>query len=636
MSKKNLNNNDYLNVLESYNVNDNIERKLKLKKAKIPLRICLKLAFKNIWKKKFRYLVMLIVCTISLAFLAFTIELNGDTLRQNVYTMVENGYQYTEIKKYVPVDDKSDFYAKYNYGDLPSDSYDIIKKGVPELTLHKYEDVNINYAKNYLENKNYFYTGTINTLIEYDETNTYNLLAGRTPTKGTQEIIITDYLIAAFKYFDLVPSYNNYEDYLGIYLDLNWNNNYQVVGIIDTNYEKWVKFSRLSKIDDTIKDNYSFTNDFKMMNAVILNPEYFTIEKAPTGDSLRLTSSNGFNFLITIPENANSNDEYAVNNDFFTSCIFMNSTVAKESIALNTPSYRDYYNQITTYAPTSTYPTSDHEIVLPMHVMEQIYNFTYGYYGRNQEILYNTYMNYVYGKEFKLEIISTTNKKSFTKYFTVVGLTRSEYFILSDNTLKELKQELIGSTESIMVELPKDPAKALSLFKKAYNLRNTAEGIPGYVINVWVYRSDIDSYEVDPFINIMSKGGLFVFTIFTIGIMWTIISIEIVDSKKEIGILRSIGLSGTKVSLIFIIQTLFVNLLAYGLAVKVANEVIPMYNSTITDELGKIILYMYTPTYRTPVFLLIFVLVITILSTVLPLIKIMSQKIIDVINEREK
>lgn len=636
MSKKILNNHEYLNVLENYNVNDNVERKLKLKKAKIPIRICLKLAFKNIWKKKFRYLIMLIVCTISLSFLAFTIELNGDPLRQNVYTMVENGYQYTEIKKYVPVDDKSDFYAKYNFGDLPSDSYDIIKKGVPELTLHKYEDVKINYAGNYIENKNFFYTGSINTLIEFDETNTYNLLAGRTPNPGTQEVIITDYLIAAFKYFDLVPKFNNYEDYLGIYLDLNWNKNYQVVGIIDTNYEKWVKFSRLSKIDDTIKDNYSYINDFKMMNAVILNPEYFIVEKAPTGDALQLTNQSGFGFLLTLPENANSNGDFSTTCDVFTRSNFMSTTVAKESVQLTTPSYRDYYNGTNFYAPASTYPIHDHEIVLPMYVMEKIYNFTYGYYGKNQQILYDSYMKYVYGKEFKLEIRSSDSQKSYTKNFIVVGLTRSENYILSDNTLKELKKELIGSTESIMVELPKDPAKALSLFKKAYNLRDSAEGVPGYVINVWVYRSDIDSYEVDPFINIMSKGGLFVFTIFTIGIMWTIISIEIVDSKKEIGILRSIGLSGTKVSLIFIIQTLFVNLLAYGLAVKVANEVIPMYNSTITDELGKIILYMYTPTYRTPVFLLIFVLVITILSTVLPLIKIMSQKIIDVINEREK
>ena len=42
-------------------------------------------------------------------------------------------------------------------------------------------------------------------------------------------------------------------------------------------------------------------------------------------------------------------------------------------------------------------------------------------------------------------------------------------------------------------------------------------------------------------INFVSKGGLIFFTILAIGIMWTIISIEIVDSRKEIGIMRSMG-----------------------------------------------------------------------------------------------
>ena len=181
--------------------------------------------------------------------------------------------------------------------------------------------------------------------------------------------------------------------------------------------------------------------------------------------------------------------------------------------------------------------------------------------------------------------------------------------------------------EKIMTELPKDGSKAYSLFKKAYR--------HGYVINVWEYRTDIDSYTVDPFINIISKAGLVVFVAFTIGIMWTVITIEIVDSKKEIGILRSIGLSGIKVSIIFIIQALFVTLIAYGISIFLANYVISFYNSGITDELNLIPLYMYTLTYRTPLFLIGFVIIITFVSTCIPLYKIMSQKIIDVINERE-
>lgn len=78
------------------------------------------------------------------------------------------------------------------------------------------------------------------------------------------------------------------------------------------------------------------------------------------------------------------------------------------------------------------------------------------------------------------------------------------------------------------------------------------------------------------------------FTILTIGIMWTVFTIEIVDSKKEIGIMRSIGLSGFKVSLIFVIQMFFVNLLAYGASIPLAKLAIDNYGSNITDPLERV------------------------------------------------
>ena len=625
MKKKIINQQEYLNVLESYNLPQENIHNISLTKAKIPTKTVIKLAVKNLWKKKFRYLVMLLVCAISLAFLSFTIELNGNPLRQNVFTMVENGYQYTEIKRYVPITDTSthDFYAKYNYGDLPEDSYSIIKEGVPELTLHKYETVEIKYAGAYIENKNYFYTGVINTLIEYDKTNTYKLLVGRTPKEHTQEIMISDYLISALQYFDLVPKYETYEEYLGMYLDLNWHENYKVVGIIDSNYEKWSKFFRLGTVDDSIKDNYSFINDFKMMNSVILNKEYFEVEVKSKGDYTRFSEERIlFNLTDQSTNEAKSYNPVAIS---------MMSTTVAQGTTLTTPSYR-WEN-----APASRMPQKNAEIVVPIQVVEKMYNFTYSTSNwGSREKLYTAWMNFI-NKPLTLTITSSDGMTTYQKDFTVVGLTTStNNYIITDNDLSELKEIFFSGNENIMVELPSDPEQALDLFNKAYKLRDEEKGIPGYIINVWVYRSDIDSYEVDPFIEIISKGGLFVFTVFTIGIMWTIISIEIVDSRKEIGILRSIGLSGVKVSLIFILQTVTVNLLAYGLAVYLSSLFIPFYNSSITDVSGKIILYMYTLTYRTPVFLLIFVLVMTITCTILPLIKIMSQKIIDVINEREQ
>ena len=154
-------------------------------------------------------------------------------------------------------------------------------------------------------------------------------------------------------------------------------------------------------------------------------------------------------------------------------------------------------------------------------------------------------------------------------------------------------------------------------------------------MNVWAYQSDIDSYVVDPFIDLASKVGLFIFAAFTMAIMWTIISIEIVDSKKEIGILRSIGLNSGKVAFIFIFQTGLVIFLSYFVSIFLSMKLIPLYNSGIMDEYHKIILYMYTFTYRTPLYLAVFVIVMTLISTLIPLTKIMSNKIIDVINERD-
>ena len=618
---------DYVEVLEKFGLDQSQEHNIKLTKAKIPTKTVVKLAIKNLWKKKFRYLVMLLVCAISLAFLSFTIELNGNPLRQNVFTMVENGYQYTEIKRYVPIEDTSthDFYAKYNYGDLPANSYDIIKEGVPELTLHKYETVEIKYAGANIENKNYFYTGVVNTIIEYDKTNTYRLLCGTTPKEDSQEIMISDYLVSALQYFNLVPRYENYEEYLGMYLDLNWYENYKVVGIIDSNYEKWSKFYRLGTVDDSIKDNYSFINDFKMMNSIILTKPFFNEEIKNKGDYTRLFEET-INFKLT-DQSDNSNKFYnpvAIN--------IMSTTVA-QGTTLFTPS--DRWSEP---LPQSRMPQNASEIVLPIQVVEKMYNFTYSSsnWGSRRE-LYNVWKEHFINKPITLTITSSDGTKTYTQDYKVVGLTtESTNYIIHDTDLSNIKDMFLSRNENIMVELPSDPEKALDLFNKAYKLRDEEKGIPGYIINVWVYRSDIDSYEVDPFIEIISKGGLFVFTVFTIGIMWTIISIEIVDSRKEIGILRSIGLSGVKVSLIFILQTVTVNLLAYGLAVFLSSKFIPFYNSSITDVTGKIILYLYTLTYRTPVFLLIFVLVMTITCTILPLIKIMSQKIIDVINEREK
>lgn len=590
--------------------------RLVLKNAKIPFLICIKLAFKNIWKKKFQFLVLVLFCGISLAFLSFTIELNGDILRQNVYTMVENGYRYTEIYEYSPSSKESikeDPYNQYSYQPLKDNSYDTIKKNLPELTINKYQSVSIDYAGIKKEESNFFYTGYISTIIEYDKTNNYDLICGRKPIDNSNEILITDYLVAGFKHFGLYSNCNNIVDYLNQKIHLN-QDDYTIVGILKTNYEKWSKYAIVNDVEKD-KTNYSYANDIKMINSVVLTSPYFEIEKNGTHSTQKFqktqsAGTHGTDWAFT----NTTTPEYV-----YSANVFYN-TYEKPEIARFTWGNR-YFGRMA---------TADNEIVIPKAYIKSLFNETYStgwdFYSFWQENIENHLVT--------LSITDKTTGVSYKKDFTIVGITTStttiqttknDYFALY-NTFQE-------KTENILMSLPSNPETAYNLFLKAYNKGNTNEF--SYILNVWAYKTDIASYTVDPLINLVAKGGAFVFILFTIGIMWTIVAIDIVDSKKEIGILRSIGLPGNKVSFIFIFQTLLASLLAYGLALLLANKIIPWYNSGITDSLGVITLYMYTMTWRSYVYLFIFVIAMTLITTLIPLSKIMHKKIIDVINERE-
>lgn len=584
---------------------------IKFTTAKIPLRVCLKLALKNVWKKKFRFLTIILICSISLAFLSFTIELNGDKLRQNVYTMIENGYNYTTIQEHLPLDEKAieeNFYNKYNAVDLSLNSYDKIKNEIPNLVAHKYETVNIKYAGKEVEIKTDFYPGYINTLIEYDKENNYTLVAGRLPKEGKKEILITDYLVSAFNYYNVLMSNGTYFDYLNKTINLSVHDDYKIVGIIDTNFESWISYSGFKEldIDESNKENYSFYNDFIFMNAIVIPSEYFNTEKIDLSGNLEFTKSN------------ENRSEWLIN--FESSTLIKNYIPEKLNFRTNDLdlAYKTSRGRRQYFGNT---PINEDEIAIPTGWLNSLFGISF------DDLSYTDFKNNILNSTISITITPSDKTATFNKTFKIVGLVTSENHLLIHNNIFEELNNYTRETDKILVELPKDAEEAYELFNEAYS--------KGYVINVWGYRTDIDSYTVDPFVDIISKAGLIVFLAFTIGIMWTIITIEIVDSKKEIGILRSIGLSGFKVSLIFIIQALFICIISYVISLFLANFAINYYNSGITDELGIITLYMYTMTYRTPLYLAIFVILISFISTIIPLSKIMSQKIIDVINERE-
>ena len=426
--------------------------------------------------------------------------------------------------------------------------------------------------------------------------------------KNKKEILITDYLVSAFNYFDIIMPEGTYFDYLNKSIDLSVYKDYKIVGIIDTNFEKYTHFSKTEIIDSSSKLNYAFFNEYKMMNTLYLNPDDFLLESSIMSNKIDLSE---VSFEISLKGRAES----AINNHVvLTEGLDVKSVITDQKDENGVHISRNIGRAVNHDA---------YEIIVPYSVLVDLYNLTsreptsYGEYYRSWNRL---------NKNITLSV--TDNNGNVEKLdVTIVGVTQlnGKNIGVSKKVMEFLFNQLSNSSY-LLAEVSPFESDAYEQFEQAYE--------EGYLLDLFAYRSDIDSYEISPFVNLLSKAGLFVFAVFTIGILWTIISLDIVDQKKEIGTFRSIGLSGMRVSLIFIFQTAVICIISYIIALIAGNYAIQLFDSTIHDSENLIHLSMFMMTYRSPVLLIVFLLVITSLALFLPLYKIMSQKIIDVINER--
>ncbi len=605
-----------------------LNNQLELKKARVPLKTSLKLSLKNVWKKKFRFMIMTLICALSLAFLSFTLELRGDKLRQNIYTSIVNDNNYVDIlaKTNLPDDYiKTSFYDDYIGNSLPLDSYQKIKDSNPNLTVHHYQTADIDIVGLDDERGDNYYKGTIEYIVKYDSTNDYNLLAGRLPIVGNREILVTDYLTAMFDYFNMYDSDGTASDYIGKYLRLASGHEYKIVGVLKTSYLKWTDFSKSKTIDASYKVNYPYFNDYKMMNAIYLLEDDFNLERKANIPTLVKLNNYYANTNVTITPRPNWDGTPST--DKVVTTAINDYVLTKDKANLIKLQLQGWGSSSVSIRDAGLQPVNDDEIVIPLELAKELFpDYVLDVASANN--LNNTFRYRIRNAELTLEIVNQATNESVKNTYRIVGLTEVNSTInMSENGLRKIYDHFNDQTEFLLAELPANEETAYSLFKTAY--RN------GYILDVWDYKNDIDTYTIDPFVDLLSKVGLFVFAIFSIGILWTIITLEIVDSKKEIGIFRSIGLSGFKVSLIFIIQTVFICIFSYAIALIVGKYALTVFNSTVMDELNLIHLSMYMMTATSPIALILFLVVIIAAALFFPLYKIMSQKIIDVISERD-
>jgi len=571
---------------------------LELKTVVVPLKTTIKLALKSMFEKRIRFLAMALITGISLAFLAFMIELNDDLLKQNIYTSVNNGYEYAEVlvKKDIRGNmdvGYDDFYQKY-FAVVPSSGeYETMKALYPAYNIFNFKTTQIDIARMNTEANDYFYQGSINSIVGYDSTNQYDLLYGRTPLDTEKELLITDYVASMLIHYETYPNVTSYLDLVNRRIDLNVHKDYKIVGIIQTNYEKWRHLANMGYSPLAERPYIIYESDLRFMNSVVLTTDYFIDESEFITPNVTLTNNN-------------------------TASMYLNN---------------DYYSFLKLYdgargAPDLLYgrqTNNANEVVIDGILARNL--FAPRLNLNSPTTLWNDWRWKINGKQITL-IINPINDLSakIEVTMTVVGLTATGGMGLHQTSYDQTYQRIVQSSEEIITQLPKDPRSAYTMFQTLAK--------EDYIIDMWVYRELIDTFSVDSFILLASQVGLFVFATFSIGILWTIITLEIVDSKKEIGILRSLGLSGKKVSIIFIFEVFIIGVIALSMAYCASSYAIDYFNSTLYDEFNLINLTMYTSNPLSILYLGGFLVAISGLAILFPIFQISKQKIIDVINER--
>lgn len=571
---------------------------LALESVVVPFRTTLKLAFKSMFKKRIRFLAMALITGISLAFLSFMLDLQEDLLKQNIYTSVNNGYQYAEVLVQKDIrgtgnTGQDEFYDQF-FAVAPSKGeYEKLKGKYESFNIFNFKTTQVDIAKMDQEANDYFYSGVIESIVEYDAMNEYSLLVGRVPQPDAKEILITDYVASMLIHYQTYPFVTSIYDLINRTMDLNVHKNYRIVGIIETNFEKWRHLSNMGYSPLAERPYITYESDYRFMNSVVINSSFFIEEATFITPNVTLTSSN-------------------------TASMYLNN---------------DYYGYLKLYDTArepkellyGRHATSPNEVVIDGVLARDLFAPRLNLNSPNT--LWNDWRWRISNQTIQVvvnPINDLTAKIELT--LTVVGLTTTGGMGLNVSDYNLTYGRIVQSSEEIIVELPRNATQSYHMFK-------TLER-DGYIIDMWAFREIIDTFSVDSFIILASQVGLFVFATFSIGILWTIITLEIVDTKKEIGILRSLGLSGKKVSIIFIVEVFVIGVIALLLAFFASRYAIDYFNSTLFDEFGLIPLTMYVQSPLSIIYLSIFLIVISGLAILFPILQISKQKIIDVINER--
>ena len=623
------------------------KKEFKLIKAKLPIRYSLRMGFENLFHKKIKLLISIILITLCLTCLGIMFSATTfDMAEEHINTLQKNKEYEINVSNYEKYQDMESLmkknlsegvYSELNTLRKPKELNDkIVKKAKEKTNLNWYKEniITQNSTSVYIKSANssqtlYYSELILPTFIEINKKDTIDNLFGKMP-EANDEIIISSYIADNIikngtylkKENNINPVYkpNSYEQIIkeSKYIQIeNLNKAVKIVGIIKSNLESYEKLKTITW-DEYMENSgynplYNKLVNNKVNSRIYVNNDFITNQELKENNILKDTTKLQYNSNISVIEQASYliNDlEYYDGNK-----TIKNKDIADNEIIINL----NILNDIT---------KGDYQQKLQKYINDNYFNEYYSIENFTKEYIKN---NKIIGSNIKSNITPTKIVKTLDNYmdYKIKGIILDESLInqiyLSKNTLINNLPKPVSSTN--MFTIAKTPDKMKTVFSiypidKSYTISTTKYSDSLIECTTYIYM-----------IKLVGKYGSIFFLILSLFIIINFISTSITYRKKEIGILRALGCKGKDILNMFINEMIILISVCLFFVNIFINKIVLLFNNKISGYINKDINFLV---YNNKVFIYLIgiILIMVLISSIVPITKLTKTKPIDTILDK--
>ena len=647
--------------------NDNITnlKEFSLRRNKLPLKYNFKMGISNLLHKKFKTILTIIIMIFAFSFFSisfsfwhidFNNEYEKNFIENNNFPVNVSEYtDYIDYKKDIlkfginKLLDNEDGQENHVHDKELTDSFKesvLQKTGLKFFYTYVYNDNehNIKYENDdsskypfYYSKKRYFFLNLSNNkihngniyFVDISSSNIDKLsIIGRKPLEKN-EIIITSFVADQIIYNGILSKNSDNDTSEKLYKPINYDqivndNNYikfgkeyfKITGILDYNEQINNRYKKLKEVSfDNLLDKYTYdkekNNLFNLFNefdslSELYNRVYVTDEYI--NDALNKESNFGnvyiSNFDINIKPNIYKFDKEfnILTNEGIKNIKKLNDNeIIINLTLLNKLSQGELYNQMLSESKSNKFVNKNYFIIS---------------YLKKNNIDLNVDLSF-----FDYAISDWTD----TKNYRIVGivLDNSEEEAIYMNEVKERYKSPYFIKKSLTYDI--NTIKELKAVLRYYPITKSNTLSDSYISN-----EIISSYEATIEYRIIFLILAVIFSIFTIILLLNISLNSISLRKKEIGVLRSLGVRKYDIILQFLYEFGFISIICFIITIIISK----CLTNWLSETFSTLLFLKPSFTLYNVISLVIFIIFVVVLSTFVPIYRLVKKDAIDIIKKK--